>query len=150
MIKVSIIEDNRQLGISWQSVINLQNDMMVVGLFGSCEAALADQNSVTETDVLLLDIELPGVSGIKGVTQLLQLNPSLLPIMITVHEDDDHIYSALRNGAVGYLNKNTNPQVLIESIKIAVDGGSPMSPNIARKVIQNFQQDDKVIQLTEQ
>lgn len=150
MIKVSIIEDNRQLGISWQSVIDLQNDMMVVGLFGSCEAALAAKNSVTETDVLLLDIELPGVSGIKGITQLLQLNPSLLSIMITVHEDDDHIYSALRNGAVGYLNKNTNPQVLIESIKIAVDGGSPMSPNIARKVIQNFQQDDKVIQLTEQ
>ena len=150
MIKVSIIEDNRQLGISWQSVIDLQNDMMVVGLFGSCEAALAAKNSVIETDVLLLDIELPGVSGIKGITQLLQLNPSLLSIMITVHEDDDHIYSALRNGAVGYLNKNTNPQVLIESIKIAVDGGSPMSPNIARKVIQNFQQDNKVVQLTEQ
>ena len=84
------------------------------------------------------------------IAQLLQLNPSLLSIMITVHEDDDHIYSALRNGAVGYLNKNTNPQVLIESIKIAVDGGSPMSPNIARKVIQNFQQDKKVVQLTEQ
>ncbi|MDC0979571.1 response regulator transcription factor [Balneolaceae bacterium] len=150
MIKVSIIEDNRQLGISWQSVINVQNDMAVVGLFGSCEAALAAENSVKETQVLLLDIELPGVSGIKGVTQLLQLNPSLLPIMITVHEDDDHIYSALRNGAVGYLNKNTNPQVLIESIKVAVDGGSPMSPNIARKVIQNFQQDNKVVQLTEQ
>ena len=150
MIKVSIIEDNRQLGISWQSVIDLQNDMMVVGLFGSCEAALAAKNSVIETDVLLLDIELPGVSGIKGITQLLQLNPSLLSIMITVHEDDDHIYSALRNGAVGYLNKNTNPQALIESIKMAVDGGSPMSPNIARKVIQNFQQDNKVVQLTEQ
>jgi DNA-binding NarL/FixJ family response regulator len=71
MIKVSIIEDNRQLGISWQSVIDLQNDMMVVGLFGSCEAALAAKNSVIETDVLLLDIELPGVSGIKGITQLL-------------------------------------------------------------------------------
>ena len=150
MIKVSIIEDNRQLGTSWHSVINLQNDMVVVGLFGSCEAAFAAENSVIETDVLLLDIELPGVSGIKGITQLLQLNPSLLPIMITVHEDDDHIFSALRNGAVGYLNKNTNPQALIESIKMAVDGGSPMSPNIARKVIQNFQQDDKVIQGTEQ
>ncbi len=64
-----------------------------------------------------------GVSGIKGS---LQLNPSLLSIMITVHEDDDHIYSALRNGAVGYLNKNTNPQVLIESIKIAVDWECPL------------------------
>ena len=61
--------------------------------------------------------------------------------MITVNEDDDHIFSALRNGATGYLNKNTKPDELIVSIKMAVDGGSPMSPNIARKVIENFQQE---------
>ena len=61
--------------------------------------------------------------------------------MITVHKDDDHIFSALRNGATGYLNKNTKPDELIVSIKMAVDGGLPMSTNITRKVIENFQQE---------
>ena len=70
--------------------------------------------------------------------------------MITVHEDNDHIFSALRNGAIGYLNKNTKPDELIGSIKMAIDGGSPMSPNIARKVIENFQQEKVTVGLTEQ
>ena len=150
MIKVSIIEDNRQLGLSWKNVINLHDELEVIGLFGSCESALNEEKTLKETQVLLLDIELPGISGIKGVIQLLQLNPSLLPIMITVHEDNDHIFSALRNGAIGYLNKNTKPDELIGSIKMAIDGGSPMSPNIARKVIENFQQEKVTVGLTEQ
>lgn len=70
--------------------------------------------------------------------------------MMTVHEDNDHIFSALRNGAIGYLNKNTKPDELIGSIKMAIDGGSPMSPNIARKVIENFQQEKVTVGLTEQ
>ena len=69
--------------------------------------------------------------------------------MMTVHEDNDHIFSALRNGAIGYLNKNTKPDELIGSIKMAIDGGSPMSPNIARKVIENFQQEKVIVGLTE-
>lgn len=149
MIKVSIIEDNKHLSEGWKTVINLEHDMEIQHVFLSCEDALGIANVLDETDVLLLDIELPGMSGIKGVKKLLSDYPNLLVLMITVHEDVDHIYSALRNGAVGYLNKTTKPSDLLDAIRVAIDGGSPMSPNIARRVVQRFQSEKKDFDLDE-
>lgn len=149
MIKVSIIEDNKHLSEGWKTVINLEDDMEIQHVFLSCEDALGIANVLDETDVLLLDIELPGMSGIKGVKKLLSDYPNLLVLMITVHEDVDHIYSALRNGAVGYLNKTTKPSDLLDAIRVAIDGGSPMSPNIARRVVQRFQIEKKDFDLDE-
>jgi len=149
MIGVSIIEDNKHLSMGWKSVINREDDMEVQHVFMRCEDALGVAHILDQTQVLLLDIELPGISGIKGVKQLLVKYPALLVIMITVHEDVDHIYSALQNGAVGYLNKMTKPNDLIDAIRIAVDGGSPMSPTIARRVVQRFQGDKKDFDLDE-
>jgi DNA-binding NarL/FixJ family response regulator len=149
MIKVSIIEDNKHLSEGWKTVINLEDDMEIQHVFLRCEDALGISNVLDETDVLLLDIELPGMSGIKGVKKLLSDYPNLLVLMITVHEDVDHIYSALRNGAVGYLNKTTKPSDLLDAIRVAIDGGSPMSPNIARRVVQRFQSEKKDFDLDE-
>jgi DNA-binding NarL/FixJ family response regulator len=149
MIGVSIIEDNKHLSMGWKSVINREDDMEVQHVFLRCEDALGVAQILDQTQVLLLDIELPGISGIKGVKQLLVKYPALLVIMITVHEDVDHIYSALQNGAVGYLNKMTKPNDLIDAIRIAVDGGSPMSPVIARRVVQRFHRDKKDFDLDE-
>ncbi|NBW70852.1 MAG: DNA-binding response regulator [Bacteroidetes bacterium] len=149
MIKVSIIEDNKHLSEGWKTVINLEDDMEIQHVFLRCEDALGIANVLEETNVLLLDIELPGMSGIKGVKKLLSDYPNLLVIMITVHEDVDHIYSALRNGAVGYLNKTTKPTDLLDAIRVAVNGGSPMSPNIARRVVQRFQSEKKDFDLDE-
>jgi DNA-binding NarL/FixJ family response regulator len=149
MIGVSIIEDNKHLSMGWKSVINREDDMEVQHVFLRCEDALGVAHILDQTQVLLLDIELPGISGIKGVKQLLVKYPALLVIMITVHEDVDHIYSALQNGAVGYLNKMTKPNDLIDAIRIAVDGGSPMSPVIARRVVQRFHRDKKDFDLDE-
>lgn len=149
MIGVSIIEDNKHLSMGWKSVINREDDMEVQHVLMRCEDALGVAHILDQTQVLLLDIELPGISGIKGVKQLLVKYPALLVIMITVHEDVDHIYSALQNGAVGYLNKMTKPNDLIDAIRIAVDGGSPMSPVIARRVVQRFHRDKKDFDLDE-
>lgn len=149
MIKVSIIEDNKHLSEGWKTVINLEDDMEIQHVFLRCEDALGIANVLEETDVLLLDIELPGMSGIKGVKRLLLDYPNLLVLMITVHEDVDHIYSALRNGAVGYLNKTTKPSDLLDAIRVATNGGSPMSPNIARRVVQRFQSEKKDFDLDE-
>ena len=149
MIKVSIIEDNKHLSEGWKTVINLEDDMEIQHVFLRCEDALGIANVLDETDVLLLDIELPGMSGIKGVKKLLLDYPNLLVLMITVHEDVDHIYSALRNGAVGYLNKTTKPSDLLDAIRVAINGGSPMSPNIARRVVQRFQSEKKDFDLDE-
>lgn len=149
MIKVSIIEDNKHLSEGWKTVINLEDDMEIQHVFLRCEDALGIANVLEETNVLLLDIELPGMSGIKGVKKLLLDYPNLLVLMITVHEDVDHIYSALRNGAVGYLNKTTKPSDLLDAIRVATNGGSPMSPNIARRVVQRFQSEKKDFDLDE-
>ena len=149
MIKVSIIEDNKHLSEGWKTVINLEDDMEIQHVFLRCEDALGIANVLEETDVLLLVIELPGMSGIKGVKKLLLDYPNLLVLMITVHEDVDHIYSALRNGAVGYLNKTTKPSDLLDAIRVATNGGSPMSPNIARRVVQRFQSEKKDFDLDE-
>jgi DNA-binding NarL/FixJ family response regulator len=149
MIKVSIIEDNKHLSEGWKTVINLEDDMEIQHVFLRCEDALGIANVLEDTNVLLLDIELPGMSGIKGVKKLLLDYPNLLVLMITVHEDVDHIYSALRNGAVGYLNKTTKPSDLLDAIRVAINGGSPMSPNIARRVVQRFQSEKKDFDLDE-
>ena len=91
-------------------------------------------------DVVLADIGLPGMNGIEGVRLLKQRHPSLTLLMLTVYEDDERIFDALCAGACGYLVKKTPPARLLESIREAIDGGAPMSPEIARRVVSLFRQ----------
>ena len=149
MIKISIIEDNKYMREGWETILDFESDLCVVGAYGSCEAAL-EENQLGKSDVLLLDIELPGIHGTEGVKIFKEKYPNLITLMVTMHDENEKIFTALRNGAVGYLLKKTSPQELIEAIKIAVDGGSPMSPNIARKVISSFQKkQDLDVELSE-
>ena len=110
-----------------------------VGSFRTMEEAL-DKISADLPDVVLADIGLPGMSGIEGVRLLKERHPSLILLMLTVYEDDERIFDALCAGASGYLVKKTPPARLLESIKEAMDGGAPMSPEIASRVVRLFRQ----------
>lgn len=137
MIRLAIIEDNRYMREGWQTFIDLQGDMEVAGSFSDCESAFKS-NIWKDVDLVLMDISLPGMSGIEGVIYLKDHFPELPVVMATVFEDDDHIFNALKAGAVGYLLKKVTPNEMIESIRDAVNGGAPMSPLIARKIISTF------------
>jgi DNA-binding NarL/FixJ family response regulator len=137
MVKISIIEDNVFARTGWEEALNSENDFVVLNSFSCCEEAL-ESNSINQSDVVLLDIGLPGISGIKGAEKISDTNPKALIIMITVREDDKSIFGSLQAGAVGYLHKSVSPDELVSSIKIAVKGGSPMSPQIARRVLKSF------------
>jgi len=110
-----------------------------VGSYRSMEEAL-DKIDVALPDVVLTDIGLPGMNGIEGVRILKDRHASLTVLMLTVYEDDERIFDALCAGACGYLVKKTPPARLLESITEALDGGAPMSPEIARRVVSLFRQ----------
>lgn len=137
MIKVAIIEDRLELRESLRILIDGTKPLHVTGSFGSMEEAL-DQMVFDLPDVALVDIGLPGISGIDGIRQLRARHNSVVPLIFTVYEDDDRIFEALCAGACGYLLKKTPPARLLESLNEAVAGGSPMSPEIARKVVAFF------------
>jgi len=110
-----------------------------VGSFRTMEEAL-DRIGTNLPDVVLVDIGLPGMNGIEGVRLLKQRYVSLTALMLTVYEDDERIFDALCAGACGYLVKKTPPSRLLESIREAMDGGAPMSPEIARRVVSLFRE----------
>lgn len=138
IINISIIEDNRYVRTGWQAVLQNTPNFEVVGLFESCEAAFAVEE-IGISDVVIMDIGLPGISGIEGVKVIAEKYPDTAIIMCTVYDDDEKIFEALCSGAIGYLLKKIQPQELIQAIQDAAAGGSPMTPNIARKVIKSFQ-----------
>lgn len=137
-IHIVLIEDNRFIRAGWEEVLRTDERFAVCGSFGSCEDALADP-SVREADLFLLDIGLPGISGTEAIPFVQQQNPSAPIVMCSVYDDDENIFEALCRGAVGYLLKNTPPDELRRSLHEAVEGGSPMTPSVARKVIASFQ-----------
>lgn len=138
IIRIVIIEDNKFTRTGWEAVIQSNKNFNLIGSFTDCESAFA--NDVwTKTDLVLMDIGLPGISGIEGVKYLKEMNPNILVVMCTVYEDSEEIFQAICAGAVGYLTKRTAPQDLISALIDAYNGGSPMTPSVARKVISSFQ-----------
>jgi DNA-binding NarL/FixJ family response regulator len=135
---VSIIEDNRYFRSGWEAVLKTDPGISLAGSFASCEEAFAS-DALGASDLCLMDIGLPGMSGIDGVIHIRQHFPEVGVIMCTVHDDDDSIFKSLCAGAIGYLLKKTDPDELVKALKDAARGGSPMSPNIARRVIASFQ-----------
>lgn len=135
---VSIIEDNRFFRTGWEAVLKSDHDFTLVGSYASCEEAF-ETPAIGESDVCLMDIGLPGISGIEGVRYVKKHFPQMAVVMCTVHDDDDNIFQSLCAGAIGYLLKKTEPEELTKALKDAAQGGSPMSPNIARRVIASFQ-----------
>jgi DNA-binding NarL/FixJ family response regulator len=139
LIKIAIIEDHREIRDGLGFLIANTEGYRLTASFGSMEEAL-ERLGDDLPDVMLLDIELPGMSGIEGARILKQRWADLAIIALTVYEDDDRIFDMLCAGASGYLLKKTPPARLIESLKDADGGGSPMSPEVASRVIQLFRQ----------
>jgi DNA-binding NarL/FixJ family response regulator len=142
-ISVSIIEDDaqaRQILADW---IRRAEGFRCVSEHGSAESALATLPA-EKPEVVLMDINLPGLNGIECVRQLKPLLPGTQFLMLTVYEDADHIFNALMVGATGYLLKQTPRDELLAALKQVHAGGSPMTSNIARKVVQSFQRQSQV------
>jgi DNA-binding NarL/FixJ family response regulator len=138
-IKVAIIEDRREIREGLAMLIGGTETFRCTGTYRTMEEAL-DKISRDLPDVVLNDIGLPGMSGIEGIRILKERYPDLLVLMLTVYDDDDRIFDAMCAGASGYLLKKTPPARLLESIKEAVSGGAPMSPEVARRVIALFRE----------
>jgi DNA-binding NarL/FixJ family response regulator len=137
IIKVAIVEDEREVREGLALLINGTHGFRCVHCFASMEEALENTEPELQ-NVTLVDIGLPGMSGIEGVRALKQRSPQSLLIMLTVYKDNERIFQALCAGACGYLLKNTPPAKLLESLREAVGGGAPMSPEVARRVIDLF------------
>ncbi len=142
LIRVVIVEDNQYIREGWETILDSDPKIVVKSVFRDCESAL-ESDDIEWCDIILLDIQLPGIMGTEGVEKFLEINPGLAIIMISVMEDSQHIFEALQNGAIGYLIKKVGPDELIQAVKDAYEGGSPMSPVIARKVIASMQTQPK-------
>lgn len=137
MIQIAIVEDSPQIREGLCQLIDGSDMCRVKGAFRSMEEALFQLPSELP-DVVLVDLGLPGMSGIEGISQLHHLYPRLHLLVLTVYNDDDRIFSAMCAGACGYLLKKTPPARLLESIVEVASGGAPMSPEVARRVVELF------------
>jgi DNA-binding NarL/FixJ family response regulator len=137
-VSIMIFEDNDKLRESLCVLLNGLDEFTIVGEYSTClEASISTK--LYKPDVVLMDIDMPGDSGVHGVRLVKEANPNTAVIMYTVFEDDEKLFQCLCNGANGYLLKKTPPSRLIEAIHEVAEGGAPMSPSIARKVLDSFQ-----------
>jgi DNA-binding NarL/FixJ family response regulator len=139
VIKVVIIEDLRDIREGLAALLNGTEGYRCVGKFGSMEEALRNIHRDLP-DVVLSDIGLPGMDGIEGVGLLKEKYPDMTLLMLSVYNDNERIFDALCNGASGYLLKKTPPAKIVEALNEAVNGGAPMSPEVARRVITLFKE----------
>jgi DNA-binding NarL/FixJ family response regulator len=138
-IRVAIVEDHHKFRECLEFLLNNTAGYRCVGSFRSMEEAL-EKIKYDLPDVALVDIGLPGMSGVEGVKILKERYPSLVLLINTVYDDDERIFKALCAGASGYLLKKTPLAKLLESLQEAIDGGAPMSPEVARRVIKIFRE----------
>ena len=138
-IEVAIIEDNSTIRRSLETIVNRARGCQCVGAWGTGEEALRLLRN-SAPDVVLMGIQSPNMSGVECTAQLKKLLPGAQVIMVTVYEDPDHIFQALRAGACGYLLKRSTPEQIIAAIREVHQGGAPMSSEIARKVIAQFRE----------
>jgi DNA-binding NarL/FixJ family response regulator len=137
-IRVVIIEDDDIIRNGYAFLINDADGYEVINAYSSYENA-AKEICLDRPDVILLDIKLPGANGIAAIPKLKKMTPHCHVLILTVYESENLIFSALANGASGYLTKNSSSAKIIESIKEVMEGGGPMSVNIAKLVIRSFQ-----------
>ncbi len=145
MTHISIVEDDAQIRNLLQQYLNRQRDFSCVLSFDSVEKFRKAVNASTQPDVLLMDIGLPGMSGIDGMKLIKRDFPDIDIIMLTVYNDPEKIFNSLCAGATGYLLKNTPLEEIKEGIELLSRGGSPMSPQIARKVVSFFNTEKKSV-----
>jgi DNA-binding NarL/FixJ family response regulator len=137
-IRIVIIEDDDTIRNSYAYLLNNEPDFEISGTYPSFELA---EKKLTEDspDVILLDVQLPGIRGVDSIPAIKKILPEVHVIILTVYESEEIIFTALRNGASGYLTKNISSEKVIEAIKEVMDGGGPMSTGIAKLVMKSFQ-----------
>ena len=138
IIRVSILDDDEEFRDLLFKVLNKSEGFKCVGSYPSCDEAL---NKIEQDlpDILLLDIEMPGKSGIESLGEIKSVYPTVEIMMLTVYSDSEKIFQSLQKGAVGYLLKKSPTEKLLEAIREAYEGGAPFSGEVARKVLQYFQ-----------
>ncbi len=139
-ISVAILEDEKELAEQFQILLSSSDDLKCHNIFYS---GLDAYNNLKENpcDVVLADINVPGLSGIEVVKKLKALYPKMQFLMCTVYEDDEKVFESIKAGATGYILKSSVLDSLIDSIHILIEGGSPMNPGIARRVLNSFRQE---------
>jgi len=138
-IAVTVVEDQREIREGLRTLINGTSGYHCRAVYPSMEAAL-DGMPHESRDIALIDLDLPGMSGVEGIRRLCADWPGVFPVVLTVYDDDARIIDALCAGANGYLLKTTPPARLLDAIREAAQGGAPMSPEVARRVIDVFRQ----------
>lgn len=137
-IHLWIIEDHKTYGERLARALNRLDGIACTQRFTACEDAFAALGSEPAPQVLLLDVGLPGMNGIEGITRLRQLAPATAIVILTVFEEDDKIFRAICAGAAGYLLKTSSTEDIAAAIRSAASGGSPINPHIARRVLEMF------------
>ena len=151
-IRVAIFEDNTQLRESLYNLVDASDGFVCVGAFANCEDVISKVSSI-KPDVILMDIEMPVVSGIDAVRMVKNVFPEIKILMQTIFEENEKIFQSICNGAEGYILKNTPPKEILEAVKEIYEGGAPMTPAIAVKVLRMFKHNldsatDESFQLT--
>ena len=137
MIPIAIIEDDEDIRESLKSLIETTEDFACTGAFADAESGLEFLTG-NPAEIVLMDINLPGMNGIECVRRLKAAHPEIQFIMCTIFQNDDSVFNALKAGATGYLLKTDDPGKIIDAIRELLAGGSPMTPQIARRVIESF------------
>jgi len=140
--KLIIFEDNTRLRQSLELLLNDERTFRVVGSYPDCSNAVKKIED-TGAELAVMDIDMPGITGVEGVKQIKAVYPEVKVVMHTVFDDDTRIFDSLCNGADGYLLKNTPPLQLIQSLQEVMQGGAPMSPFVAQKVFHFFRVKNK-------
>ncbi len=141
-IKVILFDDNELLRDSIAMLLNDAGDFDLLGSYANCLDVIKNIQQ-TKPDVVIMDIDMPGMNGIEGVKLIRKNFPSVQILMQTVFDDDEKVFAAIKAGAAGYILKNTDPKNILEAVREVYTGGAPMTPSIARKVLLQFQQPQK-------
>ncbi|MBU1096105.1 MAG: DNA-binding response regulator [Ignavibacteriae bacterium HGW-Ignavibacteriae-2] len=144
MIKVAIVEDNEMIREGLKILIDGTEGYECVAAYPDCESLLRKIDKI-DPNVILMDIDLPGMSGLEGIRQLREKSEDYNILVLTIYDENEVIFEALCSGACGYLVKKTPPARLLEAIKEANEGGAPMNTHIARKVVNLFRQTKEII-----
>lgn len=142
-IRIAVFDDSEDQRLSLKYLIGMQSDMSLVGIFENAVNAVENLRRC-KPDIILMDIEMPGISGIEAVRQIKEKMPNTVILMQTIFDEDNMIFDAIKTGASGYLLKKSPPAKIIESIREAYEGGAPMSPAIASKVLRFFRESNKL------
>lgn len=135
--RIVIIEDNAELRNVYSLVLNSVSHYDVVATFETCEEALKELPKL-KPDLVIIDLTLPGISGITGISKIKKMLPTTKVMVVTVHDDNESVFKAFSNGAIGYLTKDADPTDLIRAVDQVFAGGAPMTPKIASMIISSF------------